>query len=211
MAKLKAHARIVWGLAWSPDSRLLATGSRDNSVKLWAAPPPRESQPQQQPQQQAPPRDGTLVLLATLPFADAVRAVAFAPLEPADGTAAGGSTAEHREPAGLLCYGLAVGLEDGSVHIVDVQCREGTSSGGSSSGEVPVAAGGLCLAQHRVAWQSGQYDQHAAAVRRLCWRRDVDSSSAGGALPGPAAAGGRRFHLASCGDDHAVRVYSIQL
>ena len=29
VGRLKAHARIVWGLHWSPDSRLLATASRD--------------------------------------------------------------------------------------------------------------------------------------------------------------------------------------
>jgi WD40 repeat protein len=29
VGRLKAHARIVWGLHWSPDSRLLATCSRD--------------------------------------------------------------------------------------------------------------------------------------------------------------------------------------
>ena len=29
LGRLKAHARVVWGLHWSPDSRLLATASRD--------------------------------------------------------------------------------------------------------------------------------------------------------------------------------------
>ena len=29
LGRLRAHARVVWGLHWSPDSRLLATASRD--------------------------------------------------------------------------------------------------------------------------------------------------------------------------------------
>jgi WD40 repeat protein len=32
----KAHTRIIWSVSWAPDGRCLATGSRDNSVKLWS-------------------------------------------------------------------------------------------------------------------------------------------------------------------------------
>ena len=31
----KAHSRIIWSVSWAPDGRFLATGSRDNTVKLW--------------------------------------------------------------------------------------------------------------------------------------------------------------------------------
>ncbi|KAJ2128461.1 Elongator subunit elp2 [Coemansia sp. RSA 921] len=33
--QIKAHARIVWDVAWSHDSMFFATASRDKSVKLW--------------------------------------------------------------------------------------------------------------------------------------------------------------------------------
>jgi elongator complex protein 2 len=33
---VKAHARIVWGVSWAPNSSLLATASRDGTVKFWA-------------------------------------------------------------------------------------------------------------------------------------------------------------------------------
>ncbi|MGF2039512.1 MAG: hypothetical protein RMZ43_030070 [Nostoc sp. CmiVER01] len=33
--RLEGHADIVWGLAFSPDGQLLASGSRDQMVKLW--------------------------------------------------------------------------------------------------------------------------------------------------------------------------------
>ncbi|KAK9803860.1 hypothetical protein WJX73_009548 [Symbiochloris irregularis] len=33
----KAHTRIIWAVAWAPDSCHFATGSRDGTVKLWSA------------------------------------------------------------------------------------------------------------------------------------------------------------------------------
>lgn len=30
-----AHTRILWGISWSPDDSILATGSRDETVKMW--------------------------------------------------------------------------------------------------------------------------------------------------------------------------------
>ncbi|KAL4524822.1 hypothetical protein Ndes2526A_g06926 [Nannochloris sp. 'desiccata'] len=35
VSHLKAHARIVWGIGWAPNSRLLATASRDGTAKIW--------------------------------------------------------------------------------------------------------------------------------------------------------------------------------
>ncbi|KAJ2539519.1 Elongator subunit elp2 [Coemansia sp. RSA 1853] len=55
----KAHARIVWDVAWTHDSMFFATASRDKSVKLWAADAP-----------------GSAVTLA---FPGPVTSVAFAP------------------------------------------------------------------------------------------------------------------------------------
>lgn len=32
----KAHTRIIWGVALTPDARAFATGGRDGKVKLWS-------------------------------------------------------------------------------------------------------------------------------------------------------------------------------
>ncbi|MBW4571671.1 MAG: hypothetical protein KME31_27730 [Tolypothrix carrinoi HA7290-LM1] len=57
--RLEGHADIVWGISFSPDGQLLASGSRDKTVKLWRP-------------------DGTL--LQTLKgHSDAVSSVSFSP------------------------------------------------------------------------------------------------------------------------------------
>lgn len=33
--RLEGHNDIVWGIAFSPDGKLLASGSRDRTIKLW--------------------------------------------------------------------------------------------------------------------------------------------------------------------------------
>ncbi|KAG1652116.1 hypothetical protein FOA52_015945, partial [Chlamydomonas sp. UWO 241] len=69
----KAHARVLWGVAWSPDDRVLATGARDEAVKLWAA----------VPQVQSSDSGGLVVgeraALTLMLFGSPVTALAFAP------------------------------------------------------------------------------------------------------------------------------------
>ncbi|KAJ2798861.1 Elongator subunit elp2, partial [Coemansia furcata] len=36
--QVKAHARIIWDAAWSPDAQFFATASRDKTIKLWPTP-----------------------------------------------------------------------------------------------------------------------------------------------------------------------------
>ena len=34
---LKGHTRSVWSVAFSPDGQRIASGSRDNTIKVWTA------------------------------------------------------------------------------------------------------------------------------------------------------------------------------
>lgn len=156
VGKVKAHSRIVWSVDWSPDSQLLATASRDCSLKVWAAACSAGDSLPRTP-------------LATLPLGDSVRSVAFAPLALPPAAAGRGAR-----------FLAAAGLEGGAVLILSMEY--------SSAGE-----GVECVE----VWRSGPHQQHAAAVRRLCWR--VQGSG-----------GERQLQLASCGDDHAVRIFSMQ-
>ncbi|KAF6265071.1 WD40-repeat-containing domain protein [Scenedesmus sp. NREL 46B-D3] len=160
-----AHSRIIWGVSWSYDSRLFATGSRDQTVKLWAV--DSQGTPQQKP-------------VSCLPaFSVGVTAVALAP--------------QHVYAASL--HLLAVGLDNGQVQVWLVvapaqqqQDREG---------------------KVQQLWASQAWEQHAAAVRRLRWApAGVDWLCGRSIADG---AGDPCVQLASCGDDHSVRVYGVTL
>ena len=98
-----AHSRVLWGVAWSPDDHLVATGSRDEMVKLWAV--------VQQPGSEAVvPADQMVAVVAerptaTLPaFPSAVSSLEFSPPLHSDGSEGSG-------------YLLAVGLESGELQV----------------------------------------------------------------------------------------------
>ncbi|KAF8934778.1 Elongator subunit elp2 [Dissophora ornata] len=59
----KAHARILWDCSWSHDDSLFATGSRDKTIKVWAA-------------------TSWSTSVATIKLPEAVTAVEFAPQVP---------------------------------------------------------------------------------------------------------------------------------
>ena len=89
----KAHKRIVWSCSWSHDDRLLATGSRDGTARIWARTP------------------------ATLELKDLamIRPVSAAPGTTASVTA----VAFSPRPRGLDAAGyvLAIGLESGDIEV----------------------------------------------------------------------------------------------
>ncbi|CAD7699915.1 unnamed protein product [Ostreobium quekettii] len=93
----KAHSRIIWGVDWSPDDRFIATGSRDQRVKIWEM---TEMGPLDRPIHSLPPMDCS------------VTSVAFAPQSRVHSDSVGnGST--HGRQSNIL----AVGLQDGSIQV----------------------------------------------------------------------------------------------
>lgn len=111
---------------------------------------------------------------ATTDCGDCVRSVQFAP---------------DCQPG--ASYHLAAGLDGGSVQLLRLEA--------SASGADPQQPG-LAITHQQLVWQVPEWERHAAAVRRLCWRRDEE-----------AAGGERRYHLASCSDDHSLRIFSVRL
>lgn len=130
---------------------------------------------------------------AIIPCGDSVRAVQFAP---------------DCQPG--ASYHLAAGLESGAVQLLSlaVECAAGAGAGGQ-----------LAVSSHQLVWQSSDFERHAAAVRRLCWRRDdggdgeqEQEQEQGAALTPPhQEQQQQRYLLASCSDDHSLRVHSVRL
>ncbi|KDD74060.1 hypothetical protein H632_c1609p1 [Helicosporidium sp. ATCC 50920] len=152
----RAHARVVWDVAWSPPLRmagngetvfLLATASRDGAVKLWTV---RATSSSEGGSSRSSP---ALEPLASHAHACSVNALAFMP---------------RSEAMPSLC--LALGCEDGRVVLLAV-----------------CPASGACE-------RLGEGARHAAAVRRVAWRK---RSTQG-------------WDLASAGDDHAVRFSCVR-
>lgn len=83
-----AHLRVIFSCSWTWDDKLLATGSRDKTVKIWNLTLP--SSESESPQ---------LVELLTLKFKSAVTAVAWVP-------------ASNRKD-----YVLAIGMENGQIQL----------------------------------------------------------------------------------------------
>ena len=189
VSHVKAHARIVWGVSWAPNSRLLATASRDGTAKIW----------------QIDGDTGCCVgstAAITLQFKIGVQCVAFAP----------------RELSRDTCL-AAVGLENGLVVIGIVSWKEiqkdstggDVGSNGVDKEESSMSSSSSCLeVGWNEIWRTPVVEKHAAAVRRVCWRvaddeedenRDVTAEFKGKYKT--------KFDLASVSDDHSIRIFNI--
>jgi hypothetical protein len=187
---------------------LFSTGSRDQSVKLWALADMGGSSSSSSSSSSSVPQRPVLSLP---PFPAGVTAVALT------AAAAGGSCARQQQQQQWL---LAVGLEDGSlsvwrVTVVTAADAQAQPTGHSSSAE-------------RL-WSSQPWEQHAAAVKRLAWGPPgcvqalcgsggddgrqpsgaADTAGAAGVDAASAAPRHHTMHLASCGEDHSVRVFAL--
>ena len=91
----RAHLRLLWGISWSSDDSLLATASRDSTIKLWTVTAGVEDSSSNRDRATLVSTQPSLILP---PFPAAVTAVAFAP-----------------QCTGAGAHILAVGLESGQL------------------------------------------------------------------------------------------------
>ncbi|KAJ9507522.1 hypothetical protein QJQ45_006537 [Haematococcus lacustris] len=154
-----AHARIIWGCAWSNDDRLLATGARDGLIKIWDTAPLAAAADDSSlcadwtTPCEPPPKLPNAPLLTLPPFPSAVTALAFMP---------GAAASPHV---------LAVGLEDGALQLWSIPSQ--------SSVEGPAR----CL------WRSDPLNGHAAQVSSVAWRDCGDCCQLATAMDLAVAAG----------------------
>lgn len=137
--RIKAHARIIWGVSWSWNSRLFATASRDGIVKVWCN----------------TGLNSTLKPIAIISVGQPVTAVAF--------TQQLGTNASSQQHASQTHqYMLALGSETGVVSIWQVQhSAEEASSSCVWESSLEYSH---CAPVRRLCWQSsveGYNDVHS--------------------------------------------------
>jgi len=236
-----AHTRVLWGICWSHDDALLATAARDNTVKLWATPACSSSSGNEQggaaaandagthtqgsncgagaPSSAIPMQGGSKSVvperpsLTLPPFPSPVTAVEFAPCE-----------LEQQGGQGRRgCKVLAVGLESGGLQLWGVQQevvpaatqqpglqaqqgpgeRVSCTAGAAPDSGVSSGQQGHGRVLHAwLIWQSDQFCSHAGAVNAVAWQ-PLDASKEGSKE--------QQLQVASCSDDHSVRVYTVNV
>jgi WD40 repeat protein len=138
---------------------------------------------------------------ATVKLQAAVTAVQFRPF------------VQHRQgvEGNSRVYLVAVGLDDGALQLwtvslsadsVDASMTRGPNTN-TAQGPNASTAQGANAAQTDwsktapscvCTWQATQFEAHAGAVRKICWRRLSDPAS---------------WQLASCSDDHSIKLFDF--
>eukprot|EP01138_Halocafeteria_seosinensis_P007791 gb/GECG01007960.1/.p1 GENE.gb/GECG01007960.1/~~gb/GECG01007960.1/.p1 ORF type:complete len:1009 (+),score=96.06 gb/GECG01007960.1/:1-3027(+) len=156
VASVKAHKRIIWTVSFCPDDSMFATGSRDGSLKLWSLSRDEKTNQLNLWQSHEFPS-----------FDSGVTSLAFAP-------------EEHSIRQNV--YWLAVGCEDGSIHLYK---------------------GTVCGKKHHE-WEFvtkvSECDSHCGSVTRLLWRPQSSDNRLQ-----------QSIHLASSSSDHSVRIFNVTL
>jgi elongator complex protein 2 len=187
--KVRAHARIIWSCSWVPlrGMHVFATGSRDKTAKVFRV-----------------DEQGRPVEEAVLPvFNSAVTAVAFAPLLPQPA----GSSELFASVEDLTAAGtprpltLAVGLEDGSIEL----WQSTTPLGAASAPAAAAAAEGVSVKPQQWVRLHAFHSNvcHSGRIKRLCWRWRSEGTAS-------TSESASELELASCGEDHSVRIFSME-
>lgn len=211
-----AHSRVLWGITWSHDDALLATASRDNTVKLWqtadcyvggnsSGSNDANAGSSSSASNNAPAGVVSERPCLTLPpFPSAVTAVAFAPRGWSRSASASSNEGQSREgsASNTPCKLLAVGLESGALQLWGIEAQphsaqqqgEGVSSQSSTGQQRTWTAWPV--------WHSSQFCCHSGAVNAVAWRQTAVDGQLGSSS---------ELQFATCSDDHSMRVFAVDL
>lgn len=145
--RIKAHTRIIWGVAWSSDSTLFATASRDGSARLWCC---------NTLSNDAKPN-------ATITVGHPVTAIAFDTKNSSASTGSGGDNHQHK---------LALGLETGRLSVYTVS-RKGDVVLASNEWDSSADCS-HCAAVRRICWHAGHPDCQDSSQKRTCFATCAD-------------------------------------
>lgn len=184
----KAHARVLWGLAWTPDSSMLLSASRDHSVKIWLIDAGTGAV------------DEASALQVKL--GDSVRSLAVSSFISSSvnlKTYSENANLQASRESNRRCL-VAAGLEEGDIVVSEL-------SWNISNTEDEYGRRNICPESLKWTelWKSDNNVRHVAAVRKLCWR-SIESTEREFSSIAP-----EKYHqqLASCGDDHAIRIFEF--
>lgn len=212
-AKDGAHKRIVWSVHFCPfDNRILASGSRDGTVRIWSIHDANEIENKYKRTRedntnnkensgkchvqeifQFSPSFGTVTTPNQRYKPDSVTALAFAPLpiyKDNDYNNGGSNVGSDNVIFALL----ALGLESGRLELWRIPLAKKLASGDKTeppaTTKQPVFVGGIPL-----------YMCHVASVTKLAWRPQK--------RPDDSTERSTKFYLSSCSVDHACRINEI--
>ncbi|KAL3676690.1 hypothetical protein R1sor_026638 [Riccia sorocarpa] len=186
IARIDAHKRIIWSCSWSHCDRFFATGARDKVVKIWTI-------------LDADPEVRVQNVLTLPPFKTGVTALSWGPKVPDQ-----------------KAYLLAVGLEDGSVELWQGVLKRASENDHNvafkNDSFLKLEMSVLCRFDHFLC--------HVATVQRLTWRVNLLENESVNSRELVTSVGQVNsfpefsqytLQLASCGADHSVRLYNVNL
>lgn len=194
-AVLEAHTLTVTQLAFSPCGRYLASCSRDRTVAVFT----RTDAPAQPFVLSSHAKAHSRIVWG-LGWSSDSQLLATAAR---DGAVKVWSVGEHGRLGGTPLCTVALGDSVRSVAFAPSMPADGAYlvAAGLEGGEVVLASLrwplGADAAEWTQLWRTSCFEQHAAAVRRLCWRIEAGAEES-------------VLELASCSDDHGIRIFRVE-
>ena len=146
----QCHERIIWDVSFTADDKYVATGSRDNMIKVFKVPDLEKIKEINELKQTGQSNQFNLECVQTIEMPHPVTSIQFLPKVVYD------EFADYFTKKGLSKYLMAIGMEDGSIQIYD-----------SVLGESINLTNKFTVNDH---------DSHCDGVRRVKWRVDNSGS-----------------------------------
>lgn len=201
--ELHAHTLTVTQLAFSPDGEFLASASRDRCIAIFRRHGPTSFELGNMVQKAHArivwglswSHDSQLLATASRDGTIKVWTVGR------DGSVSETTVIHMGESVQSVAFGPKIGVDGGGKNTD----TEGLLACGLEGGDVVLGILSWnnntynCEVTWSEVWRTSVFERHAAAVRRVCWAEGENDVH------------GMSYDLASCSEDHSIRVYNVVL